>query len=68
VVGPGEACCMVELEEGRDSVSPSTLNPEPCTLHVNRFRGGLLFQAHRLVCPSTLGLIVIKKKKKNLTP
>ena len=64
MVGPGEACCMVELEEGRDSVSPSTLNPEPCTLHVNRFRGGLLFQAHRLLYHSTLGSRGIKKKKK----
>jgi len=31
---------------------------------VNRFRGGLVFKAHRLVYPSTLGLRVIKKKKK----
>ena len=28
------------------------------------FQGGLAFQAHRLVYHSTLGLIVIKKKKK----
>jgi len=28
------------------------------------FRGGLVFKAHRLVYHSTLGLRVIKKKKK----
>jgi len=31
---------------------------------VKRFRGGLVFKAHRLVYHSTLGLTVIKKKKK----
>ena len=31
---------------------------------VQRFRGGLVFKAHRLVYHSTLGLRVIKKKKK----
>ena len=31
----------------------------------NRFRGGLVFKAHRLVYHSTLGLRVIKKKKNN---
>jgi len=31
--------------------------------NVNRFRGGLVFKAHRLVYHSTLGVIVIKKKK-----
>jgi len=31
---------------------------------VNRFRGGLVFKAHRLVYHSTLGSRVIKKKKK----
>ena len=30
---------------------------------VNRFRGGLVFKAHRLVYHSTLGWRVIKKKK-----
>ena len=32
-------------------------------LIVKRFRGGLVFKAHRLVYHSTLGLGVIKKKK-----
>ena len=31
--------------------------------HVKRFRGGLVFKAHRPVYHSTLGLRVIKKKK-----
>jgi len=35
---------------------------------VQRFRGGLVFEAHRLVYHSTLGLGVIKKKKKKATP
>jgi len=32
-------------------------------LHLERSRGGLVVKAHRLLCHSTLGLIVIKKKK-----
>ena len=35
---------------------------------MQRFRGGLVFKAHRLVYHSTLGLRVIKKKKKGLIP
>ena len=31
--------------------------------NVKRFRGGLVFKAHRLLYHSTLGLRVIKKKK-----
>jgi len=31
----------------------------PCS----KFRGGIVFTAHRLVCHSTLGLRVIKKKE-----
>jgi len=31
---------------------------------VQRFRGGLVFKAHRRLCHSTLGLRVIKKKKR----
>jgi len=33
--------------------------------NVKRFRGGLVFKAYRLVYHSTLGLRVIKKKKKH---
>jgi len=32
--------------------------------NVQRFRGGLVFKAHRLLYHSALGLRVIKKKKK----
>ena len=32
--------------------------------NVKRFRGGLVFKAHRLLYHSTLGLRVIKKKNK----
>ena len=34
--------------------------------NVKRFRGGLVFQAHRLLYHSTLGLRVIKKKRSSL--
>ena len=34
--------------------------------HVKRFQGGIVFKAHRLLRDSTLGLRVIKKKKKML--
>jgi len=40
----------------RSCTSPSTLRM--------RFRGGVVFEAHRLLYHSTLGLRVIKKKKK----
>jgi len=35
--------------------------------NVKRFRGGLVFKAHRLLYHSTLGLRVIKKKKESQT-
>ena len=34
---------------------------------MQRFRGGLVFEAHRIVYHSTLGLGVIKKKKVHAT-
>jgi hypothetical protein len=34
--------------------------------NVKRFRGGLVFEANRLVCHSTLGRRAIKKKKKKV--
>jgi len=37
---------------------------QPLRRNVKRFRGGLVFKAHRLVYHSTLGSRVIKKKKK----
>ena len=33
---------------------------------MKRFRGGLVFKAHRLLYHSTLGLRVIKKKKRKV--
>jgi len=36
--------------------------------NVQRFRGGLVFKAHRLLYHSTLGSRVIKKKKKTGPP
>ena len=35
---------------------------------MQRFRGGLVFKAHRLLYHSALGLIVRKKKKKRILP
>ena len=37
---------------------------QPIRRNVKRFRGGLVFQAHRLVYPSILGSRVIKKKRR----
>ena len=37
------------------------------TKNVKRFRGGLVFEAHRLLYHSTLGLRVIKKKSRCVT-
>ena len=33
---------------------------------MKRFRGGLVFKAHRLVYDSTIGLRVIKKKRRDM--
>ena len=41
---------------------------QPLRRNVKRFRGGLVFKAHRLVYHSPLGLRVVKKKKKYLFP
>jgi len=35
--------------------------------NVQRFRGGLVFKAHRRLYHSTLGLTVMKKKKKTVS-
>jgi len=46
---------------------PATCHPSsPPRPPAQRFRGGLVFKAHRLVYNSTLGLRVIKKKKKSI--
>jgi len=44
-------------------VSTSTCAGQLLIRNVKRFRGGLVFKAHRLLYHSTLGLRVIKKKK-----
>jgi len=45
------------------NVIPASLGRGCCCRNVKRFRGGLVFKAHKLVYHSTLGLRVIKKKK-----
>ena len=40
---------------------PRGLPEQPLSKTVKRFRGGLVFKAHRLLYHSTLGLRVIKK-------
>ena len=47
------------------SSSSRVVTRRPSPQHpICRFRGGLAFKAHRLLYHSTLGLRVIKKKKK----
>ena len=45
-------------------VAPLLRNPPAVWRDVNRFRRGLIFKAYRLVYHSTIGLRIIKKKKK----
>ena len=47
---------------------PSSLESGCWVRNVQRFRGGLVFKAHRLVYHSTLGWRVIKKKKMRACP
>ena len=49
------------LGSGLPSLAPSR---ERMTRNVKWFRRGLVFKAHRLLYHSTLGLRVIKKKKR----
>ena len=52
----------VDLElEPANSVTPFTSRGR-----VKRFRGGLVFEAHRLLYHSTLGLRVIKRERADL--
>jgi len=63
------------VDEGHDRVEHTPDDPRPpCSvtsvqqllyINVQRFRGGLVFKAHRLVYHSTLGVRVIKKKKRD---
>jgi len=45
-------------------MTPTNIDEQLLYRTVQRFRGGLVFKAHRRVYHSTLGLRVIKKKKK----
>ena len=47
---------------------PFTVNVTLLCRNVKRFRGGLTFQAHRLVYESTLGWRVIKRKRERPSP
>ena len=63
--GSGVRACGV-----RDSGEGGPHCPVMCVnvlLHINvqRFRGGLVFKAHRLLYHSTLGFRVLEKKKKS---
>ena len=46
-------------------MSYSTIEEQLLHRNVKRFRGGLVFKAHRLLYHFSLGLRVIKKKKKS---
>ena len=54
-----------ELPLQQSGVMPAMSSIQEQLLHrnVQRFRGGLVFKAHRLLYHSTLGVRVIKKKK-----
>ena len=62
--------CKVELEcihvhvQSEIAAVVTRLSMRCGWAHVKRFRGGLVFKAHRLLYHSTLGLRLIKKKKK----
>jgi len=65
-----QPCCLPSRKRARacsNSSNVSVWSPSrfPCLVFrdVKRFRGGLVFKAHRLVHHSTLGWRVIKKKK-----
>jgi hypothetical protein len=49
-----------DVVETFNNIKPETRNPRP---RDPRFRGGLVFQAHRLCYQSTLGSRVMQKKK-----
>jgi len=60
----------VEIHLGQDQPCRGAListGEQLLCRNVNRFRGGLVFKAHRLVYRSTLGSRVTKKKKKVLS-
>ena len=64
-MGLFERLTTLEVAVGVTAPSEASKVPVRQLLYINvqRFRGGLVFKAHRLVYHSTLGLRVIKKKK-----
>ena len=54
---------FVESREGAEGARV-WVPTELCSRNVERFRGGLVFQAHRLFYHSSLGSRVIKKKRR----
>jgi len=54
---------MINLKNVAPSVVSGTLDETHQHRNVKRFRGGLVFKAHRLSDHSTLGLRVIKKRR-----
>jgi len=46
-------------------VSAGARREQPLGRNVKRFRGGLVFKAHRLVYHSTLGMRVIKQRRED---
>jgi len=60
--------CREHRREDRRAVAPPPAEVGLLYKNVQRFRGGLVFKAHRLVYHSTLGSRVIIKKKKAPPP
>ena len=64
-----DACCRGSCSDRAptnmpSSAASSSILEQLLRRNVRRFRGGLVFEAHRLLYHSTLGWRVIKKKKK----
>ena len=67
--GPSLSDCMFHLDVVALQVNAAKTDLRPLlSRNVERFRGGLVFEAHRLLYHSTLGSRVIKEKKKNPDP
>ena len=61
--GPPPSCWFAKMSCARANTKRQC-GEQLLSRNVKRFRGGLVFKAHRLLYHSTLGLRVIKKKKK----
>ena len=60
---PSEACSGTAASDPGGGQREIRGRARLVAVHVQRFRGGLVFKAHRLLYHSTLGLRVINKKK-----